>query len=371
MAFLSSALAFVVVLTALVFVHEMGHYLVARWRGVRVEVFSIGFGREIAGWTDRTGTRWKISWIPLGGYVKFVGDMNAASAGSAKALPPELAKDAFANKPLGSRAAVVVAGPVANFLFAIVVFATLYSTLGQPFTPPVISELEPGSVAEAAGFRAGDRFVRVDGVSIDRFEDLVQIVFASPGRMLDFTILRDGAQMTMRAAPGTREIAAKSGSKPQQVGYLGVRSSGYEQVRHNPAVSVWYATKQTWLVSRETLVSLGRMATGAGSSEDLRGPIGIAQLSGQVAHFGVAPLLEFMALLSISLGLLNLFPIPLLDGGHLLYYAFEFARGRPLGERAQEFGFRIGLALVLMLMLYATWNDFVQLDVVGRMRELF
>ena len=371
MGFLSSVLATPVVLTVLVFVHEMGHYLVARWCDVRVEVFSIGFGREMIGWTDRLGTRWKVSWIPLGGYVKFVGDMNAASAGTAAALPPEVAKEAFAGKPLARRAAVVAAGPLANFLFAIVVFAILYATIGQSFTPPVISAIEPGTAAETAGFHVGDRFVRVDGRSIERFEDLTQIVMGSPGRGLEFSLTRDGVAVSLHAVPGVREVS--SAGKTHQVGFLGVRSGGSETIRRSPPAALWYASKQTWVVTSETLVGMGRLLTGSGSRDEVTGPIGIAVISGDVVRMGFVPFIGLMAFLSISLGLTNLLPIPILDGGHLLYYGFELVRGRALGERAQEFGFRIGFALVMMLMLYATWNDVGQFVVglAGRMRELF
>ncbi|MBM3506312.1 MAG: RIP metalloprotease RseP [Alphaproteobacteria bacterium] len=370
MTILTSVAAFLVVLTVLVFVHEMGHYLVARWRGVKVETFSIGFGQEIVGWTDRTGTRWKISWVPLGGYVKFFGDSGVSSAGPARAMTPAEREVSFHHKPLGSRAAVVVAGPAANFVFAILLFAGIYATVGQPFTTPVIAEVQPDTVAAQAGFRGGDRFVEIDGFAVQRFEDLMQLVLANPGRTMDFVVLRDGERMTLRAAPGTRTLTDRNG-KERQVGYLGVRSAGFEQIRRNPAEALWYAAGQTWFVTKQTLVTVGRMIAGTAPTDDLRGPVGIAQLSGEVAQIGFGPVLELMALLSISLGLINLFPVPLLDGGHLLFYAFEAVRGRPLGPRAQEYGFRLGLALVLMLMVFATWNDFVQLDVVGKVRGLF
>lgn len=370
MTFVISLGAFLVVLTVLVFVHELGHYLVARWRGVRVETFSIGFGREILGWTDRTGTRWKISWLPLGGYVKFFGDSGVTSATPSIEIPAAEREHSFHHKPLGSRAAVIVAGPAANFLFAIILFAGLFATVGQPYTTPVIAEVQEGTVAEAAGFRGGDRVVAIDGFSVQRFEDLMQLVLANPGRTMEFVVVRDGQRVALNATPGVRTLADRTG-KERQAGYLGVRSAGFEQIRRNPAEAIWYAVKQTWFVTEQTLVTVGRMVRGNASTDDLRGPVGIAQLSGEVAQFGIGPVLEFMALLSISLGLINLFPIPMLDGGHLLFYAFEWVRGRPLGAKAQEFGFRLGLAFVLMLMVFATWNDFVQLDVLGRVRGLF
>ena len=353
----NSLLAFVFVLTVLVFVHEMGHYLVARWRGVAVEVFSVGFGPEIAGWTDSTGTRWKISWIPLGGYVKFFGDGGVASGqAEERAMTPAERARSFHHKPLGSRAAVVVAGPAANFLFAVLLLAGLYMTVGQPFSPPVIAGVEPGTVAADAGFMDGDRFVEADGHSIDRFEDLRQIVLTSPGQEMTFVVERSGERVVIRATPGSRVLTDGRGNE-QVVGYLGVRSAGYEEIRHGPTAALWYASRQTAFITTQTLVVVGRMITGRTPPDDLRGPIGIAQLSGQVAEFGITAMVEFIALLSISLGLINLFPVPILDGGHLLYYAVEFVRGRPLGPRAQEIGFRIGMVLVLMLMIVATWND--------------
>jgi regulator of sigma E protease len=368
---LTSIAAFLIVLTILVFVHEMGHYLVARWRGVRVETFSIGFGNEIFGWTDKTGTRWKISWIPLGGYVKFFGDAGVSSAGPAQEVPLSEREHSFHYKPLGSRAVIVVAGPVANFLFAILLFAGLYATIGQPYTAPVIAEVQPDTVAAQAGFRGGDRLVEVDGFSVQRFEDLMQLVLANPGRQMQFVVLRDGQRVVLNATPGTRVLTDRNG-RERNVGYLGVRSAGFEQIRRGPAEAVWFAAKQTWFVSAQTLITVRRMIWGTAPADDLRGPVGIAQLSGEVAQFGIGPVLEFMALLSISLGLINLFPVPLLDGGHLLFYAFEAVRGRPLGPRAQEYGFRLGLALVLMLMIFATWRDFVRPDgIIDLMRGLF
>ena len=369
MSFIVSIVVFAVVLTILVFVHEMGHYMVARWRGVRVETFSVGFGPEIVGWRDSAGTRWRVSWLPLGGYVKFFGDFGVASKrAQAERLTPAERTVSFHHKSLGSRVAIVAAGPLANFAFAIFLLAGLYATSGQPFSPPVIAAVEPDSPAATSGFRAGDRLVEINGVSVDRFEDLMQFVLANPGHTLTFVLERDGVETELSATPGTRVITDRAGIE-REIGYLGVRSSGYEIVRHNLIAAMWFATKQTVFIAEQTMIAAGRMITGRMATDDLRGPIGIAQLSGQVAQIGLVALIEFTALISISLGLINLFPIPLLDGGHLLFYAIEFVRGKPLGERAQEFGFRIGLVLVVMLMILATWNDIAQLPFVARMRE--
>ncbi|MDA1132065.1 MAG: RIP metalloprotease RseP [Proteobacteria bacterium] len=371
MSFLISAAAFIVVLTILVFVHELGHYAVARWRGIRVETFSVGFGPEITGWTDRAGTRWKVSWVPFGGYVKFFGDVGVAS-GQAEEREFTAAERAvsFHHKPVWSRAAVVVAGPLANFVFAVVALAALYATVGQEFSPPVLSAVEPGTAAAAAGFEAEDRLLEIDGYRVDRFEDLMLLVFANPGRELEVLVDRGGLEMVLFVTPGIRTVTDRSGNE-REIGYLGVRGGTREVVRHSPPAAFWYATKQTGFITEQTLIAVGRMITGSAPTDDVRGPIGIAQLSGEVARFGLSSMVEFMALLSISLGLINLFPVPMLDGGHLLYYGIEVLRGRPLGPRAQEIGFRFGLALVLSLMVFATWNDVVQLHLVERLRGLF
>ena len=355
-------LPFLAVLTALVFVHELGHYLVARRNGVRVEVFSIGFGPEIFGWNDKSGTRWKISLIPLGGYVRFFGDANAASmpAEGNEAMSEAERAEAFPFKTLGQRTAIVAAGPIANFLFAIAILAGLYAILGQPFTPAVISEVRPDSAAEAAGFLPEDKIVAVNGQSIARFEELQQFVALRPGVPLEIEVLRGDREIMLQATPTPTESTNGLGES-QVIGLLGIHSSGREFARHDPATAVWQATRQTWGIINQTFTALGQIIRGDRGADELGGPIRIAQISGQVAEVGIAELIHFAALLSINLGLINLFPIPMLDGGHLLFYAVEAVRGRPLGERAQEYGFRIGLALVLTLMVFVTWNDIVRI----------
>jgi regulator of sigma E protease len=356
-------LPFLAVLTALVFVHELGHYLVARWNGVRVEVFSIGFGPELFGWNDKAGTRWKFSLIPLGGYVKMFGDANAASmpAEGGEHMSAEERAVAFPHKRLGQRAAIVAAGPIANFLFAIVVLAGLFSIVGQPFTPAVVGEVVPGSAAEAGGFASGDRIVTVDGRSIERFEELQRMVALRPGETLTFTVLRDGAQIQIQATPERVEQDNNFGDR-QEVGRLGIQRSSAEFVQHDPLTAVWQATRETFSIIDTTFTALGQIIRGDRGTEELGGPIRIAQMSGQAAEFGIVTVIHFAAMLSINLGLINLFPVPMLDGGHLLFYAIEAVRGRPLGERAQEYGFRIGLALVLTLMVFVTWNDLLRID---------
>ena len=356
--------SFLFVLTVLVFVHEMGHYLVARWCGVAVETFSIGFGREICHWRDSKGTRWRIGWLPLGGYVKFFGDADATSVRSTQEAEPsrEQRKEYFQEKPLGVRTMVVSAGPIANFLLAVVLLAGLFAVVGQPFTPPVIQEVIPDTAAASAGFRAGDRIIEIDGQGVDRFEEVQQLVMTSPGLPLVMLVARGNRQLELNVTPGVRTLTDRFGNS-HDVGFLGVQRSGVDFIRHDPLSAVWYAAKQTYTFTVMTLRYVGQMIVGLRSPDDLRGPIGIVQMSGQAAQIGMTSIVQFMAVLSISLGLINLFPIPVLDGGHLLFYAFEALLGRPLGERAQEYGFRVGLALVAGLMVVATWNDLVQLEV--------
>lgn len=355
---------FLVILTALVFVHELGHYLVARWNGVRVEVFSIGFGPELFGWTDRAGTRWKFSAIPLGGYVKMFGDANAASMpaeDNAEMSEAERAV-AFPYKRLGQRAWIVSAGPIANFLFAIVLLAGLFSLIGQPFTPAVVGQVVPGSAAEAAGFQPGDKIIAVNGETVARFEELQRIVGLRPEEELEVVLLRDGREIGLIATPARVERENSLG-ETQEVGQLGIQRSGSEFIQHDPLTAVWQATRETVSIVSQTFTALGQIIRGDRGADELGGPIRIAQMSGQVAEHGIPQAIFFSAVLSINLGLINLFPIPMLDGGHLLFYAIEALRGRPLGERAQEYGFRIGLALVLTLMVFVTWNDLLRFEV--------
>ncbi|WP_299619552.1 RIP metalloprotease RseP [Pelagibius sp.] len=354
---------FLVILTALVFVHELGHYLVARWNGVRVEVFSIGFGPEIFGWTDKAGTRWKFSLIPLGGYVKMFGDANAASMPSEEnsSLSEAERAVAFPYKRLSQRTWIVAAGPLANFLFAIVILAGLFSIVGQPFTPAVVGQVVPGSAAEAAGFEPGDKITAVNGQGVARFEELQRIVGLRPEEPLEITMLRDGQEMQLIATPERVETENSLGEK-HEIGRIGIQRSGSEFTRHDPLTAVWQATRETISIINQTFTALGQIIRGDRGADELGGPIRIAQLSGQVAEHGIPQAIFFAAVLSINLGLINLFPVPMLDGGHLLFYAIEALRGRPLGERAQEYGFRIGLALVLTLMVFVTWNDLLRFE---------
>jgi regulator of sigma E protease len=362
---------FLVVLTILVFVHEMGHFLVARRNGVRVEVFSIGFGPEIFGRTDRLGTRWKFSLIPLGGYVKMFGDAGAASTpgtGLDRMTPAQRAVS-FHHKRVGQRMAIVVAGPAANFLFAILALAFMFMVYGQPYTPPVVREILPEGAAAEAGMRPGDRIVSMDGRDTPRFEDVLGVIVMNPGRTVSMVVERieaEGAEpkrLELTVTPRAEKMEDRFGNI-HTIGRLGVMRGNDEYRRQTPLTAIWEAGKETVRLTEGTLDAVWQMALGMRSTNELGGPIRIAQMSGQVAQTGFVTMIWFVAVLSINLGLINLFPIPMLDGGHLLYYAVEAVRGRPLGERAQEYGFRVGLALVLTLMVFATWNDLVQLRVV-------
>lgn len=362
---------FLIVLTAVVFVHELGHYLMARQCGVRVEIFSIGFGPEIFGWTDRTGTRWKFSAIPLGGFVKMFGDADPASRPDRglQAMTPDEKAISFHFKRVGQRMRVVFGGPAANFLFAIVLLAGLFMIVGQPSTPPDIGTVQEGSAAEAAGLKPGDVIVNIDGSRVARFEDIQRVVRDQPGKPMTVVLKRDGKEMVIAATPRATEVTDRLG-QTHQIGLLGIGRAGMTFVRHDPLTSIWYAVRETYYLSWGTLKAVGQIIAGTRTADELGGPLRIAQMSGNMAEQGIVSLVWFIAVLSVNLGLINLFPVPMLDGGHLLFYSIEALRGRPLGQRAQEYGFRIGLALVFALMLFVTWNDLVQLKVVAFFEEL-
>ncbi|WP_417830824.1 RIP metalloprotease RseP [Terasakiella sp.] len=370
--FANPIVSFIFALSVLVFFHELGHYWVARRNGVKVEVFSIGFGPELFGWNDKAETRWKVCAMPFGGYVKMFGDSDAASSGvnedETRPFTDEEKAVSFHYKSLGARAAIVAAGPIANFILAAVLFALLYMAVGVPEKFHAgIGEVVSGSAAEEAGLQKGDLVVSLAGKQLDSFDELRTIIMENPSTQLGAIVLRDGKELSLTITPKAKESGDKT------IGLLGVRPDPdqAEYIRYNPVTAVWMGVERTYNMSAEILSHLGTLISGGGSMKDLGGPLRIAQVSGDAAKSGFDNLIYLMAVLSVNLGLINLFPIPMLDGGHLVFYAFEAIRGKPLSEKAQEYGFRLGLTLVLGLMVFATWNDLVQLKVFDFIKQLF
>lgn len=355
--------SFLFVLTVVVFVHEMGHFLVARWCGVSVKAFSIGFGPEIFGWNDRHGTRWRVAWIPLGGYVKFMDDESAASTPSRQVIAnmtDDERRGAFHAKPVWQRAAVVAAGPIANFLLAIAIFATMFMLVGVRLTAARVDEVVPDSPAAKAGFLSGDIIKVIDGSKIEGFNDVLRIVGTSPERELDVVVERAGKNVELRVRPALQEQKDAFGGVSRR-GVIGIKRMTTPQTvevrRVGPLEALALGVSETKFIVTSTFGYLGDVIAGRQKADQLGGPIRIAEVSGQVAKVGIEALIQLIAVISVSVGLINLFPIPLLDGGHLLFYGLEALRRRPLSERTQEIGFRIGLAVVLMLMAFATLND--------------
>lgn len=355
---LLTLLAFLFVIGPLVFVHELGHYLVGRWFGVRADVFAIGFGREIFGVTDRRGTRWKFGWLPLGGYVRFAGDMNPASQPDPDwlALPPEERAQTFQAKPVWQRALIVLAGPLTNFLVAIAILAAFAMAIGVNRTPPVVGGLQPGGVAAAAGFRVGDRVLSVDGRSVDDFTDVAELVIARPNQALTFRIERDGREQTLIATPAVQHRTDRFGNK-YPFGRLGIASPEPVIERVGVLEAPGVAIAQTAGIVRMMIDGLGQILSGLRSAQELGGPLRIAQFSGEAASAGPLNLAYLIALISINLGFINLLPVPMLDGGHLLFYGVEAIRRKPVDPAVQEWAFRSGLLLLLTLMLFVTIND--------------
>ena len=353
---------FVFVLTVLVFVHELGHYWVAKRCGVRVETFSIGFGPELFGRNDRSGTRWKVCAVPLGGYVKMFGEGDGVEDenGEERALTEAERKVSFAHKRLGQRAAIVAAGPLANFLLAIVLLAGLFALAGSPRLLPVVGTVQAGSAADVAGIRPGDRILEVGDEKIVWFDDLRRVIAEMPGVKVGIVLDRGGLEQTVTAIPKSMTVPDGAGVN-REVGLLGVTAdpARVDYVRYNPAVAGWKAVETTVVMAGRILGYLGQIIVGSRPADEVGGPLRIAQMSAEVAAGGFVNLINFMAVLSINLGLINLFPIPMLDGGHLVFFMTEAIRGRPLNPRAQEYGFRFGLILVFLLMVFATWNDLV------------
>lgn len=365
--YLSWVVPFLFVLSVVVFVHEMGHFMVARFFGVTVETFSIGFGPEIAGFYDRYGTRWRVAVLPLGGYVKFKGDENAASVPSKESLAglsPAEREGNFHAKPVGQRAAIVAAGPIANFILAIVILTFWFALVGKPILEPRVATIEPGSAAAEAGFQVDDVIRSIDGSPIESFEEIQRSVMMKAGTPLSIVVDRKGQLFTLEATPRLKEMTDRMGHV-MQIGLLGVgrKNENVTVKQFTPVGAFAQSLSETYFFINQPLVFIKRLVLrqpGA-SGDQLGGLISIAQLSREVASVGFSELIRWIAIISVNIGLLNLFPIPILDGGHLLFYGIEAIRGRPLSERTMEIGFRIGFALVIMLMLFATRNDVIHL----------
>ena len=382
-------LPFIVVITPLVFIHELGHFLLARWNGVRVEVFSIGFGRELFGWTDRHNTRWKFSALPLGGYVRMFGQAEPDMGKSAAARdwarsergredpeqPAELTdaeRDvAFNHKRIWQRAAVTVAGPAANLIFAVVLTAIIFATYGQQLSSTQIGQVFPGSAAEAAGLLKGDKILSANGQQLRRFEDLAAIVGLGLNEPLKLQVQRGDQVIAISAQPKIIETKDIFGNT-QRIGQLGVQTAGAGEIVHyDPLTALWIASVETYRTAAGVLKSVGQILTGARSAGDLSGIVSIAKMSSNVFEAGIGPTISFIVFISINLGLINLFPIPLLDGGHLVFYAIEAVSGRKPGPKTEEWSMRVGIALVFSLMLFALWNDLVRYGVISYIANLF
>lgn len=362
MSILSTLVPFVFVMTVVVFFHELGHFLVGRWCGVKVDAFSIGFGPELYARVDRYGTRWRVAAIPLGGYVKFHGDPNAASVGTSDAVSTMSADEravTFAAQPVHERAAIVAAGPIANFVLALVIMTGLFYIEGRSILLPRVASVQADSAAARAGFVAGDVVTSIGGDPIHSFVDMQKVVSASSGVPLVFGVERDGRAVSLTATPERRDVKGALGTA--SIGVLGVAASTDPHDVRNERLGLGEAAAEaahdTWFVIDRTAAYVSGLVLGREKPDQLSGPIGVAGVAGQVAKIGIGPLFNLIAILSISIGLINLVPVPLLDGGHLLYFAFEALRGRPMSLGAQEFGFKVGLALVSMLMIFATYND--------------
>jgi regulator of sigma E protease len=363
--FLESVLAFLLLITPVVFFHELGHFSIARLFGVKVETFSIGFGPAIASWVDRKGTLWKLSWFPLGGYVKFLGDLDAASTPDREKIDNMSAEEragAFPYKPLYQRALIVAAGPVANFILAIAIFTGFLLIFGGMLERPVINQVVHGSVAEASGFKVGDLITQVDGRDVDSFDDVAAMIQMRPKVPMNFVVQRRSATIVIHATPKLVVFKDRLGEM-ETIGQLGFVVVAGKPVTYGPIGALKEACHQTWSILRTTWDFRMQLMSGTpGAVSQLHGPLGIATIAGKVASISFLSLIKLAALISVSIGLVNLFPIPMLDGGHLLYYGCEAVLGRPLGARAQELGFRLGLAVILGLMVLATWNDLVRLN---------
>jgi len=361
---LNFIIPFVILILVVVFIHEYGHYYFAKRYGVGVTDFSIGFGKEIFGWNDKSGTRWKICWIPLGGYVKFFGDRNVFSQSDQDELLKKYNKNEqhklFVTKPLYQRSLIVAGGPLANFILAIFIFLFIYMFVGKDFTPAVINEIQKDSPAEVAGLQKNDIIIEIDNTKVESILEVSKLIIMSTSEYIDFKVIRYDQQILLKVKPNLVESEDNLGNKINKR-MIGIKLSPYNNkinhVKLGPSQALIQSINEVYFVTVSSLKYIGSMITGSGDSSQLGGPIRIAKISGQVAEFGIVPFISMMAYISISLGLINLFPIPLLDGGHLMFYAFEKILGRPLSQKTQEGFFRIGMFLLLSLMFFATFND--------------
>lgn len=362
---LGTLVPFLFVLTIVVFIHELGHYWVGRMCGIGAKVFSVGFGPELFGFNDKRGTRWRLSAIPLGGYVKFIGDMNAASTKAADVDPDadlseDELKEAFHKKSVARRAATVAAGPIANFILSILIFGSIFAIYGRSIADPVVASVQENSAAAEAGILPNDIFISLDGIEVAEFSDVQRYVSPRANEPIVMIMERNGAEIEIAITPNRVEIEDRFGNKIEQ-GVIGVLNSaevGNRRIQEYGIVeSAWLGVQEVGYVISRTAGYISGVVMGREKADQIGGPIRVAQISGQVATLGFAALLNLTAILSVSIGLLNLLPIPVLDGGHLLFYAFEAVRGKPLSANAQDFGYKIGFALILSLMVFATWND--------------
>ncbi len=355
---------FIVLILVVVFIHEYGHYYFAKKYGVGVTDFSFGFGKELFGWNDKSGTRWKICWIPLGGYVKFFGDRNVFSQADQEKIVNKYSledqKKLFVLKPLYQRTIIVAAGPFANFLLAVAIFLSIYMFVGKDFTPAMINEVQNESPAQVAGLKKNDVILEIDGNKVKSILDVSKLIIMSTSEFIDFKVSRFENELILKVKPNVVDAEDNIGNKVKKR-MVGIKLSPFNNeinhVKLGPAKALYYSLSEVYFVSISSLKYLGSIITGSGDSSQLGGPIRIAKITGQVAEFGFIPFLSMMAYISISLGLINLFPIPLLDGGHLMFYGFEKILGRPLSQKTQEGFFRIGMFLLLFLMFFATFND--------------
>ena len=361
---LTYIIPFLILILVVVFIHEYGHYYFAKKYGVGVTDFSIGFGKEIFGWNDKSGTRWKICWIPLGGYVKFFGDRNVFSQADQEKVLKQYNKEdqdrLFVLKPLYQRVLIVFGGPLANFLLAIAIFFSIYTFIGKDFTPAVINEVQKDSPAMIGGLKQNDIILEIDGNKVNSIMDVSKFIMTSIGEIIDFKVERLDDEYLLKIKPNIVLSDDNLGNKvnKRMVGIkLGAVNNKINHVKLGPAQALIQSVKEVYFVSTSSLKYIGTMLTGSGDSSQLGGPIRIAKITGQVAEIGILPFISIMAYISISLGLINLFPIPMLDGGHLMFYAFEKVLGRPLSQKTQEGFFRIGMFLLLSLMFFTTFND--------------